>query len=631
MENSQGPSDGLAVKRFIWIVTATLLAVTLKAQPVLRLKTKPPIADSHTPPVSGSQNTRTPSQSHWLVQFRNFPGDAELSELGRRGARVLSYVPDNGLSVSASSQTVWDGLDAQWIGQLEAAEKISPELAATLAPGVASPEVVESYSDVDPNDVRAIANQVGVVIQDNPDLLANHLLVWGDASQVLALAGWDEVSYIFPASAELAAGTPTHGCVGALTSVGPVGQSVALIDDGWDGPGLGSAELLYSFVHVTEQVPADSSESEIVRALEEWANYVTISFTPTSDSTGDRTLAILFASGAHGDGYPFDGSSVVAHTFYPVPTNPEPIAGDMHFNDDESWKIGADVDVFSVALHEAGHALGLGHSDNPNAVMYPYYQMHTALQTDDIAAIRELYATRDSSQPAAPSIPSTPTTPATTPAPATPLLLVVQAPPASTTASSIALTGALSGGTGAVTLYWSTNQGFSGTASAAATWSIAAIPLNTGANIITITARDTQQNQVTQTETVTRAQTASPPTPTPPSPAPPSPQPSPSPTPSPSPGGPDTTPPSLTIVSPASSTISTTASSIVVSGTASDNVGVAKITWTSSTGASGTASGTTTWSTPPITLYVGTTTIVIQASDAAGNTSWRSVVVTRSN
>jgi len=252
-------------------------------------------------------------------------------------------------------------------------------------------------------------------------------------------------------------------------------------------------------------------------------------------------------------------------------------------------------------------------------VMYPYYHMHTALQTDDIAAIRELYASRDNSQPAAPSTPATPGTPVTTPAPATPLLLVVQVPAASTTASSIALTGALSGGAGAVALTWTTNQGFSGTASASATWSIAAIPLNTGANIITITARDSQQNQVTQTETVARVQTASPPAPTPPSPAPPS------------PGGPDTTPPALTILVPASNTVSTSASSIVVSGSAGDNVGVAKVTWISSTGGSGTASGTTKWSTPPITLYVGTTTIVIQASDAAGNTSWRALVVTRGN
>jgi len=273
--------------------------------------------------------------------------------------------------------------------------------------------------------------------------------------------------------------------------------------------------------------------------------------------------------------------------------------------------------------------------------MYPYYHMHTGLSSDDIAAIQQLYPAQASSQqstsgapstpttpsapstpstPSAPSTPSTPSTPGTPastpqPSPATPLLLLVQVPPASTAASSIALTGALSGGTGTVALTWSTNQGFSGTAQASSNWTISAIPLNAGANIITITARDSLQNQVTQTVTVTDASVPAPNPPAPPS--------------QPSPGSPDTTPPSLTIVSPASSTFSTSASSIVVSGTASDNVGVANVTWNSSTGGSGTATGTTNWSTPSIPIYIGTTTIVIQASDTAGNTSWRSLVVTR--
>ena len=81
----------------------------------------------------------------------------------------------------------------------------------------------------------------------------------------------------------------------------------------------------------------------------------------------------------------------LAHTFYPSPPNPEPIAGDMHLDADESWRIGTGIDLFTVVLHEAGHALGLGHSDQPGAVMYPYYRFAYGLTSDDIAGIQDLY------------------------------------------------------------------------------------------------------------------------------------------------------------------------------------------------------------------------------------------------
>jgi hypothetical protein len=69
---------------------------------------------------------------------------------------------------------------------------------------------------------------------------------------------------------------------------------------------------------------------------------------------------------------------------------------------------------------------------------------------------------------------------------------------------------------------------------------------------------------------------------------------------------------------------------MVFSGTASDNVGVVKVTWTDSIGNTGNATGTTTWQTAGIPMRVGTNTITIRAYDAAGNYGWRSVTVTRS-
>ena len=476
----------LSLVTWIFVVVSAALA-----QPPIHLKNWSR-GSTRVAPVRIFPKRRTPGRSHLLIQFAKAPGEEQIAALSRRGVVALSYVPDFAFFVSARDGADFEGLGLQWVGRLQPSEKISPELKGEIASGGNISIVAEFYPDVIDGEARTITNHVGLVTHDNPDVLPHHLLVSGSASQIMELAQWDEVSYIFPASQDLVGGNFVHGCAGALTSSGPVGQAIPLVGDGWDGPGLGTASLKYAFVNLTAQAPADSVESEIGRAYAEWAKVVQVTFTPTTNSSGPDTIAVLFASGAHGDGYPFT-SGVLAHTFYPAGVNPEPIAGDEHFNNDESWKIGANVDVFSVALHETGHALGLGHSDNPADVMYPYYHIVTGLGPGDIAAIRQLYAAKDSETPTTPAQPSTP---------ATPLMLRIQPPPATTSTSTIGLSGTASGGSGAIQVTWSTGEGAAGTARGSASWTVQSIPLSIGANIITVTAIDSKQNKAIQNVTV---------------------------------------------------------------------------------------------------------------------------------
>jgi len=266
----------------------------------------------------------------------------------------------------------------------------------------------------------------------------------------------------------------------------------------------------------------------------------------------------------------------------------------MHLDADEDWKIGADTDLFTVALHEAGHALGLAHVDNPASVMYPYYRLGAKIAADDIAGIQSLYGAIDSGLP-----------PVTAP---TPLTLTITAPAAQSTtmASSIAAAGSTSGADADLRVTWQTDHGNSGVATGSSNWSVEAIPLFAGVNTITVTATDDSRTTV-RTVSVTRTTPSSPSNPTNPS---------------------DRTPPTLVITSPVGNILTTRAATIDVKGTATDATGVAKVTWQSPSG-SGTAAGTASWVASGIPLMLGDNTLLIRAYDAAGNMSWRSVLVIR--
>ncbi|KAJ1390447.1 PGBD-like superfamily [Sesbania bispinosa] len=125
--------------------------------------------------------------------------------------------------------------------------------------------------------------------------------------------------------------------------------------------------LTYTFKSSADVLSMDVVRQACESAFKSWSQVTDFTFTETNGDSAD--VVIGFHRGDHGDGYPFDGPGMVlAHTST------------------------TQIDLETVALHEMGHLIGLGHSSNPDSVMYPTYGgVRRNLKQDDIDGIRALY------------------------------------------------------------------------------------------------------------------------------------------------------------------------------------------------------------------------------------------------
>ena len=153
-------------------------------------------------------------------------------------------------------------------------------------------------------------------------------------------------------------------------------------------------DLTYAFLNGTPDL-AGGREQEIVRqAFQAWEAVANLSFAEVQpDQNPDFRIA--WHSGNHGDGDSFDGAgNVLAHAFFPPPCG-GPNAGDMHFDEGETWiddPTGSGILLLQVAIHEIGHLLGLSHSQDDSAIMFAFYAPDRVnLAQDDIDGINALY------------------------------------------------------------------------------------------------------------------------------------------------------------------------------------------------------------------------------------------------
>ena len=186
----------------------------------------------------------------------------------------------------------------------------------------------------------------------------------------------------------------------------------------WGGPAMGTpggtvtwsllatgtstgSEGTGTYKHLSDFMPA-GYHAAITAAFAAWSGVANISFVEVADSGH-----AFNAAGASGDirigGENLGGvGGVLAHGYYP-PANGTSAAGDIHFDYNDTWKVGfggAFFDIFQVMAHEIGHAIGLNHTGVPSSLMNPFYtEAFAGPQADDIAGAQFIYGRRTSGVP----------------------------------------------------------------------------------------------------------------------------------------------------------------------------------------------------------------------------------------
>jgi hypothetical protein len=135
-------------------------------------------------------------------------------------------------------------------------------------------------------------------------------------------------------------------------------------------------------------------QRQFARALQTWSNVSGLNFHGVNDdgsptgtsgqSQGDSRFGDI-RLGAH----PLDG--FVGYAYYPSSTTK---GGDITINPNYTFKVGSHIDLYSVLLHETGHALGLKHSSSGTIMYQNITGVYSDLSTDDIDGIQAIYGAR---------------------------------------------------------------------------------------------------------------------------------------------------------------------------------------------------------------------------------------------
>jgi len=155
--------------------------------------------------------------------------------------------------------------------------------------------------------------------------------------------------------------------------------------------------VTYRFENCPNNLDCAQAHQAMREAMETWDALSGITLDETTSPNADINVSFAYELTVLNDFlYPDGPGGLLGVTSLPVDTS-APDAGDVEFDGTEFWTLDGSIndDVLvhlpTVALHEFGHSLGLGHSSDENALMWFDYTGPRTITPDDIAGIQAIY------------------------------------------------------------------------------------------------------------------------------------------------------------------------------------------------------------------------------------------------